>query len=376
MGRHCKALVNRMPTSFKNLIIDGIPYSGEAILHWADDLVKGQRGAAWASDLRLTLRELCTGSGTFNTRTSGTTGAPKALSISKADLQASAELTRTTFGLQKGDRTLLCLPCEFIGGKMMVVRAMLLGLDMHAIDPRGGVLRNLLVPDRFKFAAMVPMQLHTALQHDAARVEEQFDLILLGGGPVSEALFARTQGLRTRVVLGYGSTETVTHVALRELNGSQASEEFTAIGEVSFAIDARGCLIIRAPHLSVPERITNDLVELIDERRFRWLGRHDHVILSGGRKIHPERLEAVTAGVVPYPHFFAALPDERLGQSVVLLVETGNDNGKVPQDALHGLNGLLYDHERPRRVISLREFVRTSSGKIERARTLALVDKQ
>ena len=362
-----------MPTLFKNLTIDGIPYSGEAILHWADALVNTQRGAAWASDLRSTLRELCTGTGAINTRTSGTTGAPKALSISNRDLQASAELTRTTFGLQKGDRTLLCLPCEFIGGKMMVVRAMLLGLDLHAIDPRGGVLRNLLVSDRFIFAAMVPMQLHTALQHDAARVEDQFDMILLGGGPVSESLIARTKGLRTRVVLGYGSTETVTHVALRELNGNNASEEFVAIGGVSFAVDARGCLVILAPHLSVPERVTNDLVELLDARRFRWLGRQDHVILSGGRKIHPERLEAMTAGVVPYPHFFAALPDERLGQSVVLLVETGNDHGKVPQDALHGLNGLLYEHERPRRVIPLREFIRTGSGKIERVRTLALV---
>jgi o-succinylbenzoate---CoA ligase len=250
---------------------------------------------------------------------------------------------------------------------------MALGLDLHAIDPRGGVLRNLRVRDRFRFAAMVPMQLHTALQHDRARVEEQFETILLGGGPVSQALIERCAGLRTRVVVGYGSTETVTHVALGDLNGVNAADHYTALGDVTFALDARGCLVVRTPHLSVPQQITNDIVEVMDERHFRWLGRHDHVILSGGRKIHPERLEAMTADVLPYPHFFGALPDERLGQSVVLVLETGSDSGRVPEGALDGLSGVLYEHERPRRVVALREFMRTASGKIERDRTLAMI---
>lgn len=360
-----------MSELFHSLRIDGVLHSGEGIPRWADELVALHRNAAWASDVRTTLRELMGPEHALNTRTSGTTGTPRAHRFSAEDLVASARLTAQAFGLAPADRALLCLPCEFVGGKMMLVRAMVLGLDLHVIDPQGGVLRNLRTTDRFRFAAMVPMQLHTALQHDRARVEDQFDTILLGGGPVSEALIERTQGLSTRIFLGYGSTEMLTHVALRRLNGADRSDHSTALGEVTFSSDARGCLTVRTPHLSVKEHATNDMAEVLDARQMKWMGRFDNVILTGGRKIHPERLEAMTAGIVPYPHFFAALPDERLGQSVVLVVETGDTSGKVPEEVMHSVNGVLYDHERPRRVVALREFTRTGSGKLERNRTLA-----
>ncbi len=363
----------RMPSPFDRLTVDGVTLRGTGILRWADELVARHRSGAWASDLRSTLRELISDDGVLNTRTSGTTGMPRSLAFSMEDLVASVGVTRDAFGLEEGDRALLCLPCEFIGGKMMLARAMLIGLDLHAIDPRGGVLRNLRTDDRFKFATMVPMQLHTALQHDRSRVEEQFETVLLGGGPVSDAMAERLQGLRTRVLLGYGSTEMLTHVALRALNGEGRSEEYTALGNVSFGTDERSCLIVRTPHLSVKEHITNDIVEVIGEQRMRWMGRRDNVILSGGRKIHPERLEAMTAGIIPYPHFFAALPDERLGQSVVLVLETGNDKRQAPPEVVEDIKGVLYEHERPHRVITVRDFLRTGSGKVDRAGTLALI---
>ncbi len=361
-----------MISPFKRLIADGITLEGADMLRWADELVLQYRSGAWASDLRSTLRELLSDDGILNARTSGTTGMPRSHTFSTSDLVASAGITRDAFDLKEGDRVLLGLPCEFIGGKMMLARAMLIGLDLHAIDPRGGILRNLRTMDRFRFAAMVPMQLHTALQHDRARVEEQFDTVLLGGGPVSDALVERLQGLRTRVVLGYGSTEMLTHVALRELNGEGGGDLYTALGNVSFALDDRSCLIVRTPHLTEKEHITNDIAELQDAKHMRWLGRRDNVILSGGRKIHPERLEAMTAGIVAYPHFFAALPDERLGQSVVLFLETGSDKRQTPPDVIEDIKGVLYEHERPHRVITLKDFVRTGSGKVDRASTLAL----
>jgi O-succinylbenzoic acid--CoA ligase len=362
-----------MSSPFHSLTVDGVALHGADIPRWADELVAKHRSGAWATDLRSTLRELLSEEGVMNTRTSGTTGMPRSHAFSTADLVASAGVTRDAFGLQPGDRTLLCLPCEFVGGKMMLVRAMLLGLDLHAIDPRGGVLRNLRTTDRFRFSAMVPMQLHTALQHDRDRVEAQFDTILLGGGPVSQAMIERLQGLSTRVVLGYGSTEMLTHVALRSLNGEDGGEVYRALGDVTFGMDARSCLIVRTPHLTVKEHVTNDIAELVDERHMRWMGRRDNVILSGGRKIHPERLEAMTAGIVPYPHFFAALPDERLGQSVVLILETGNDKRQAPPEVVEDIKGVLYEHERPHRVIAVRDFLRTGSGKVDRAGTLALL---
>lgn len=359
------------PDTFNRLTVDGITRRGPEMLRWADELVERHGSASWALDLRATLARLMA-DGSIDVRTSGTTGAPRAFRSGIQDILASIALTRDAFGLVEGDRALLCVPSGFVAGKMMLARAMVLGLDLHVIDPQGGVLNNLRTTDRFRFAAMIPLQLHTALMHDRARIDEQFDTILLGGGPVSDGLVAMLRGMRTRIVLGYASTETLTHVALRPLNGPDASDVYTAQRDVTFASGGQGCLVVRTPHLSVKEHVTNDAVEVLDERHMRWLGRLDHVILSGGRKIHPERLEATTEGIIPIPHFFAALPDERLGQAVVLVLETGAPGSAPSMELMERINAALHEHDRPRRVITLRSFIRTGTGKVDRNSTLAL----
>ncbi len=298
--------------------------------------------------------------------TSGTTGPPKSYIIPRRDLVSSARLTGETFGLLPGDRALLCLPCDFIAGKLMLVRAFALGLDLHIIDPRGSVLDNLKVSDRFRFTAMVPLQLHRAIQEDKDRVERQFETILLGGGPVSEALTEDIQKLNVKVYQSYGSTETVTHVALRRLNGDHADDRFKAIGKVHFGRDPRGCLVVYSPHLSVTQHVTNDLVELVDDGHFRWLGRYDNVILSGGKKIYPEQLEARTAGVLPYPHYFTASPDDVLGQCVMLVLESELPQNEVLPEVLEKVMAVLHPHEWPRRVQALKKIERTNSGKVVR----------
>ena len=355
---------------FTELTVDGRLMRGAEITAWADALVERTRYAPWAIDLRTTCRALVDGEGVLPVRTSGTTGAPKAMELPFADVLASIALTRAAFDLKAGDRALLCLPCEFVGGKMMLARAMVLGLDLHVIDPRGGVLKNLRNQDRFRFATMVPMQLHTALHQDRARVEQQFDTILLGGGPVSDTLVDEVRELGTRVYDGYGSTETVTHIALRKLNDGGPEEYFTTLGKVTVRSDADGRLIAETPHLSTSRHETNDVIDVLDEHHFKWAGRHDHAILSGGRKILAERLESMTAGVVPYAHFFASRPDERLGQRVVLVVEKDTSDGVGQEAIMRMVSGMLDEHERPKEVVFVPTFVRTGSGKVSRERTL------
>ncbi|MFN3876102.1 MAG: hypothetical protein ACK4L7_09360, partial [Flavobacteriales bacterium] len=155
-------------------------------------------------------------------------------------------------------------------------------------------------------------------------------------------------------------------VALRPLNGPGASGHFTAIGRCHFARDPRGCLVAFTPHLRTKQHLTNDLVELIDETRFRWLGRWDNVILSGGKKIFPEQLEAKTAGLIPYPHYFTSIPDHALGQAVMLVLETELPQQQVLPEVLEKLMAVLHPHEWPRRVQALRRIQRTSSGKFIR----------
>lgn len=360
--------MNDLGHSFDRLILDGQQLTrSAAIERFAALTGPASEDRPWANAVVKTLQDLGRAEGLHAT-TSGTTGPPKELIIPRGDLLASAHLTAATFGLHAGDRALHCLPSDFVAGKLMLVRATVIGLDLHVIDPRGSVLEHLKTRDRFRFAAMVPLQLQRALKEDRARVEEQFETILLGGGPVSQSLIDAVQGLRTTVHIGYGSTETVTHVALRTLNGSQRSEVFTALGEVSFGRDPRGCLVVYTPHLSVPQHVTNDLAELIDDSHFRWLGRFDNVILSGGKKIFPEQLEAKTNGVIPHPHYFTSTPDERLGQAVLLVLECSKPEAEVMSEVMPMLMNVLHPHELPRKVRTVPSFERTSGGKVIRTR--------
>lgn len=356
-------------SAFDSLTVDGVPMGKiEALDHFGRLSEGRKKDETWKEDLHHLVRDLMMGGSSIPAHTSGTTGAPKAMRIARRDLVNSARLTAETFGLHEGNRVLLCLPCAFIAGKMMVVRAMALGLDLHVTDPRGAVLENLNPEDHFRFAAMVPLQLHRAIQDDRTRVERQFDTILLGGGPVSEALEDDLQGLSTAVFHGYGSTETVTHVAVRRLNGPGRRKAYAAIGRVHFETDERGCLVVHTPHLSTKRHVTNDQVNLIDDRHFQWLGRMDHVILSGGKKFFPEQLERITAGVVPCPHYFTAIPHERLGQAVCLVLETDRGPDEVADEVIQAVMRVLPPHQWPRRIVALRAFPRTASGKIIRQR--------
>ncbi len=355
-----------MATPFTTLTIDGRTHRGAEIGAWAEELVERHHNAAWCAELRDVLHMLTHDDGSISARTSGTTGEPKELRFSASDLSASARLTGHTFHLKHGERALLCLPCNFIAGRMMLVRAFIIGLDLHVVDPSGPVLEKLDPTDRFRFAAMVPQQLHRALQDDRPRVERQFDTILLGGGPVSAALEQDIRGLNVRVFHSYGSTETLTHVALRELSSGATTSALSAIGDISFDEDARGCLIINTPHLSFRRHVTNDLVDLLDDRRFVWKGRYDNMVLSGGRKINPEALEARTAGILPYAHYFAAYEEDGLGQALLLVLESERPAAELTSELNELLQAELGRQELPRRLIILSHFPRTSSGKIIR----------
>lgn len=354
-----------MASPFQTITVDGRRLEGPALLEWATELEAAHRGP-WARAVRAALEELCGDGGSMALRTSGTTGPPKLMRFTARDLWASARLTGRAFGLQEGDRAVHCLPCDFVAGRMMLVRGFVIGLDMHFIDPAGGVLNNLHTDARFRFAAMVPNQLHRALQDDRARLERQFDTVLLGGGPVSGALEEDLRDLGVRVVQGYGSTETLTHVALRDVNGPDRTTHYTAVGDVTFSCDERDRLVVHTPHLTTPHHVTNDLVELLDDRRFRWLGRADNVILTGGRKVHPEELERRTAGLLPFAHYFIGVPDDRLGEAVMLVVESVRPEDEVKAEVDRCLSGALAPHERPRRISVHRAFARTGTGKVQR----------
>ena len=291
-------------------------------------------------------------------QTSGSTGKPKSISVKKKCMRNSAQLTGKTFNLKEGDTALLCIPMKYIAGKMMVVRALELGLDLKVVEPSSNPLNG--IKEIVDFSAMVPFQLENSLNQ-----LNKIKTLIIGGGQVSPKLVEKLQIESTQVYETYGMTETLTHVAIKPLNGPNISDLFRALDGIHFEKDDRGCLAIHASALNPVPIVTNDLVELIDENSFRWLGRFDNVINSGGVKIIPELVEAKLLSIIPNNRFFInGESDESLGEKVVLVVE-----GNVIEISFDSLEKF----EKPKEIYFISEFLETESGKIRRGETLKII---
>ena len=95
--------------------------------------------------------------------TSGSTGKPKLMMAEKVRMEASARMTCKALGLKAGDKALVCLPMDYIAGKMMVVRSLVCDLQMISIEPKGHPMADIADDEEIDFAAMVPMRRAKAL---------------------------------------------------------------------------------------------------------------------------------------------------------------------------------------------------------------------
>lgn len=300
-------------------------------------------------------------------QTSGSTGPPKMIRLKKKHMINSALNTGKYFDLPSGTTALLCLPCDFIAGKMMLVRAMVLGWQLDIVPPSANPLDQLF--KIYDFCAMTPFQLDNSL----GRLHLVKKLIV-GGGSVSAQQKRLVQGLRTKVYETYGMTETITHIAARRVNARKELEDpvpFVCLPNISLSTDERGCLVIDAPLISDETVVTNDVVDLLSHKRFVWKGRIDNVINSGGIKLYPEQIEAKLEKIIAQRFFITSLPDDSLGEKVILMVES-----MFSEEALENLEReirelrLLEKYEIPKKIYFVDKFEETPSGKIHRGNTL------
>ena len=293
-------------------------------------------------------------------QTSGSTGKPKSIIVKKDWVKNSVELTKDTFHLKSGDSALLCLPVNYIAGKMMVIRAIELGLDLTIKEPSVNPLEN--SSELFDFAAMTPYQAGNLIEQLS-----QIKTLLVGGAEVSSALNQKLQPLTTKVYETYGMTETLTHVAIKRLNGDKSTDLFQALDGVLLGTDERGCGVIYAPKVNPSPIITNDLIKIINSKSFQWLGRYDRMINSGGVKIIPEQVEEKLESVIDQQRYFiTGIPDEKLGQKVVLIIE--GEEKEINFDTLN-------KYEKPKEIFFVSKFVETHTGKIDRIKSLQLISE-
>lgn len=315
------------------------------------------------------------GTETFPLQTSGSTGPPKNLSVHRSQLEASARLTGEALEIPPGGRALLCLDPRFIGGKMMIVRSFVRGLKLTAVEPSGNPLEYLPSDGgTFQLAAMVPLQVHTILGSKHPQNLDRIEKLLIGGAPLEEETILQLQNRACICFATYGMTETISHIALRQVNGPGKQSHFHALPGIVIRTDARGCLLIRAPFLD-NEVVTNDIVEMAGEGSFRWIGRWDNVINTGGIKINPEKIEPIIDAVMkqlflPNRFFIGSLPDARLGQKIVLVVEGVEFSSEIQQHLLQKLSTHLSSYEIPKAFLFIPAFVTTGSGKLNRMQSL------
>lgn len=417
-------------TAFK---LNGIPFSREDLKDVAYNLIK--EGEPFERAIGNFLLDWTDERPTLQVRTSGSTGAPKRISVEKFRMVNSALATGAFFGLEPGASALLCMSADYIAGKMMLVRAMVLGLELDYVAPSSNPLGDAFktavasntahvfktgdgtsTSDAFKtaklpkngeiskpydFCAMVPLQFQNSLN-----ALGQIRFLIVGGAPVSENIRLQipTQDLRfpTAVFETYGMTETITHIALKKLNAGTGTgagtggntqqrqaavegtppyhgaiglhwdtENFTTLPNIRVSIDNRGCLVIHAPKIAAAPVVTNDVVHWVSEREFKWLGRYDNVINSGGVKLFPEQIETKLASTMTTRFFVGGLPDERLGQKLVLFTEGVTDREKLFQIIKSQKN--LEKFEIPREIYQIPKFSMTDTGKIQRKKTLAML---
>ncbi|HEU5291416.1 MAG TPA: AMP-binding protein [Cyclobacteriaceae bacterium] len=311
------------------------------------------------------IKEWLEGQDSFNLHTSGSTGNPKEITLTRNQLRQSAQRTLKALSLDQNDTALVCLDTKYIAGKMMLVRALEGNMKIAAADPSANPLQNIQGP--VTFTALVPLQLQEILKHpNSIQKLNEMKAVIIGGAAVNTFLQKEITKLKCAVYATYGMTETVSHIALQCLNGRNASNHFTALPGIKIKTDNRGCLVIQMPEFSEPI-ITNDLVEIISRDQFRWLGRYDNVINSGGFKISPEKIEKELEAILPDRAFFVtSILDERLGEKLVLIME-----GSARPVDFKTLQ--LHPYEVPKDIILLPEFVRTETGKINREKTMRLL---
>ncbi len=294
--------------------------------------------------------------------TSGSTGTPKEIILTKENMRKSANMTGRYLHLEKGNSALLVMPVTYIAGKLMLVRAIEIGLKLICMQPTShisldeinrGISQDFTSID---FVALTPMQVENSIDF-VSRCQK----LIIGGAPLSEKVKQELFAFENEVYETYAMTETITHIAFKQVANQKypnTEQVFEAFDEVTISQDERGCLVIDTPYDGL-QVVTNDVVEIIDQRKFNWIGRADNVINSGGIKLFPEQIENKLKSFINSEFYITSKADELLGQKLILVVE-GEER------SLDFSSADLTKYQQPKEIVFIDQFPRTESGKVKR----------
>ena len=355
-----------MTPSYKNIHnrfkFNGFYFSHEELKEVAYSLIK--EGEPYEKHIGDFLFNWLDGHDFMDVNTSGSTGVPKKIRLKKQAMVHSALATGDYLSLEPGNSALHCLPSHFIAGKMMLVRAMILGLEIDTVAPTLQPIFD--YEKQYDFTAVIPAQLSKIIDYS-----NNIKTIIVGGAKIHPKLKAKIKQAPSHYFETYGMTETVTHVAVKSLKSAnfEGSDHFMAMPNVKFTIDERQCLVVNAKRLQNEPLVTNDIVELISDTKFKWIGRYDHVINSGGIKLFPEQIENKLEGIIKERFIVASEPHQELGEQLILIVENLSEAPDSLLSRIKNVNG-LGTYEVPKKIYSCNAFKFTINGKLQRKKTI------
>jgi O-succinylbenzoic acid--CoA ligase len=347
--------------------INNQTYSTKELKLFSKEKTGNKNTPAWEKAIYKFLLNWLNDSDTIVQYSSGTTGKSKKLYLLKSSLIRSAENTCRYFNLRKRHTAALCLPVNYIAGKMMIVRCIVAGLNLILIEPAGKP--DFSGSDAIDFCAMVPLQVINVFNNPDK--PPPIKKLIIGGGEIITDMEKLLKNQPVEAYATYGMAETCSHIAVRRLNGLNYQMDYHAIPGITLGIDARDCLTVKTDYL--PDIIiTNDLVELISPTSFRWLGRYDNLINSGGIKIAPEEVEAIIRRKMGLECVFLGLPDTKLGQRLIMVAEK-IDNPVRISFIQSKLEKLLPHKLQPKEIIWIEKFPRNKAFKLDRKKITDMV---
>lgn len=342
--------------TFKNITLNGKLFSKEEILQ-----IEISEENHYAKVIHF-LKEWFSETDEITVQTSGSTGKPKKINIPKQSFVESAKNTCEYLNLNSKTNALLCIPVNYIGGKMMVIRALVTGYNLVIQEPSSNPLKN--PTESIDFIAITPMQAYIIIA-DNSKELEAIDTIIIGGGKLNSLTELFISLFKNNVYSTFGMTETVSHIALKRISGKEKSDEYVVFDAYNISQNENNCLVIDCPTLSQNQIQTNDIIEITAKNKFRWLGRKDNIINSGGIKICPEEIEEkLSSTLVGLKFYVTSIPDEILGEKLVL--KYTNDGFITITPKLGFINSKLEKHKTIKELIYVDSFDYTENGKLIR----------
>jgi len=323
------------------------------------------------------IQDWAKGQDSFIFKSSGSTGLAKEIEICRDQILSSVLQTKNYLELKSTDKVLVCLGPEYVATKMMIARCLASNLDIILVEPCSNPLAVIDKRMVMDFASFVPLQMESILKSEHSGRIGAIRNILIGGAPTSNALNEKLRRFNNNIYHTYGMTETVSHIGLRKLSQQSKSEYFKCLDEIKLRTNSEGCLVINGGVTNHLDVITNDVVEMKNDREFRWLGRKDNLINSGGVKIIPEQLEKTIKALldqmkISRDFFLYGIKDELLGQKLVLVLEGSKLDTSAEKTLCKNIGEKLIKYHIPKKVIYINKFIRTTSGKVKRSGTIEL----